>query len=123
MLAKRLAALCATAGLAFAGQAGAIVINDGTSSVDYINLANTTPYNSVGQIYGTSSSGGFAASGVIIAQDWVLTAAHVTSGATSLQFYADSGGTNFNRTSVSADSWYTYSQWNGDLGAGYDIGM
>ena len=90
---------------------------------DYINLANSAAYNSVGQIFGTSSSGGFAASGVIIAQDWVLTAAHVTSGATSLQFYADSGGTNFNRTSVSADSWYTYSQWNGDLGAGYDIGM
>ena len=123
MLAKRLAALCATAGLAFAGQAGAIVINDGTSSADYINLANTTPYNSVGQIFGTSGGGGFAASGVIIAQDWVLTAAHVTSGATSLQFYMDSGGTDFSRGNISADRWYSYSQWNGNLGSGYDLGI
>ena len=71
MLAKRLAALCATAGLAFAGQAGAIVINDGTSSTDYINLANTTPYNSVGQIFGTSGSGGSRRQGAA-GRSWVL---------------------------------------------------
>ena len=120
---KTFTAITAIGAFACAGHATAIVMTDGTSNANYINLANSAAYNSVGQIFGTSSSGGFAASGVIIAQDWVLTAAHVTSGATSLQFYADSGGTNFNRTSVSADSWYTYSQWNGDLGAGYDIGM
>ncbi len=123
MLAKKLAALAALSGIAFAHQASAIVIGNGAFDADYINLANSTPYNSVGQIYGTSGSGGFAASGVIVAQDWVLTAAHVTSGASSLQFYRDSGGTDFSRGNISADRWYTYSQWNGNVGAGYDIGM
>ncbi|MEO6073060.1 MAG: hypothetical protein ABIP67_07345 [Burkholderiales bacterium] len=45
------------------------------------------------QVYGTSGSGDFGASDVIVAQDRVLTAAHVTSGASSLQFYRDSAGT------------------------------
>jgi len=112
-------------GVTFAGPAAAIVIS-GTSDSPYINLANTTPYNSVGQIYGTDSSGGFAASGVLIAQNWVLTAAHVTSGALSLNFYQDSGGSwgSFSsRPSVVADSWYSYSKWNGNLSSGYDIGL
>src|SRR5689334_12432727 len=88
--------------------ANAIVITSGTADSNYINLGNSSAYNSVGQIYGADSSGAFAASGVLIAQNWVLTAAHVTSGATSLQFYLDSGGawSSFStRTSISADQW------------------
>src|SRR4051812_48426516 len=118
---KKLAAAAALSAIAFSQQAGAIVISDGSSDADYINLGNA--YQSVGQIYGTSGSGGFAASGVIVAQDWVLTAAHVTSGANSLQFYSDGGGTDFGRPSIAADRWYSYSQWNGDAGAGYDLGL
>jgi V8-like Glu-specific endopeptidase len=91
MRSKLLLIMIATMG-AVTGPAEAIVIKDGASDSDYINLANTTPYSSVGQIYGTNSSGGFAASGVLIGQNWVLTAAHVTSGALSLNFYQDSGG-------------------------------
>ncbi len=121
MLIRKLAAAMAMGGLAFAQQAGAIVINDYTPDAQYINLGNT--YRSVGQIFGTGGSGGFAASGVIIGQDWVLTAAHVTSGATSMQFYTDDGGTNFGRPGIAADRWYSYSEWNGSLGAGYDLGL
>lgn len=121
MYISKLAAAVALSGMAFSHQAGAIVINDYTPDSQYINLGNT--YRSVGQIYGTSGSGGFAASGVIIGQDWVLTAAHVTAGATSMQFYTDDGGTNFGRPSIAADRWYTYSAWNGNLGAGYDLGL
>src|SRR3954471_1903895 len=123
MRAKNLAAIAALTGIAFAEQAAAIVIGDGGFDSDYINLANSAPYNSVGQIFGTSGSGGFAASGVVVAPDWVLTAAHVTAGASSLQFYTDAGGTNFGRASIAADAWYTYPQWNGNPGAGYDIGL
>ena len=123
MRAKKLAAIAALTGIAFAEQAAAIVIGDGAWDADYINLANSAAYNSVGQIYGTSGSGGFAASGVIVAPDWVLTAAHVTAGASSLEFYTDAGGTNFGRPGIAADGWYTYPQWNGNISAGYDIGL
>jgi hypothetical protein len=109
-----------------AGPAAAIVISDGRSDSAYLSLGASAAYNSVGQIYGTDANGAFAASGVLIAQDWVLTAAHVTSGATSLKFFMDSGGSwdSFNtRSGVTADRIYTYSKWTGDLGAGYDIGL
>src|SRR5262245_39034650 len=113
-------------GFTLAGPAAAIVIQNGASDSAYINLGNSTTYNSVGQIYGTDSSGGFAASGVLIAQDWVLTAAHVTSGAQSLTFYLGSGGSwgSFaSRSGIVADRWYSYSKWTGNLNAGYDIGL
>ena len=124
MNSRILAAVIAVLGVAAAGPASAIVIKAGTSDSSYINLGNSSVYSGVGQIYGTDSGGGFAASGVLIASDWVLTAAHVTSGATSLKFWLDGGGTNFSRAgSISADRWYSSSGWNGDLGAGYDIGL
>src|SRR5262245_29068480 len=113
-------------GMTLAGSAAAIVIQAGASDSAYISLANSTPYNSVGQISGTDSGGSFAASGVVIAQDWVLTAAHVTSGAQSLTFFLDSGGSwdSFAaRGGIAADRWYSYSKWTGNLNAGYDIGL
>src|SRR5262245_11612237 len=113
-------------GMTLAGSAAAIVIQAGASDSAYISLANSTPYNSVGQISGTDSGGSFAASGVVIAQDWVLTAAHVTSGAQSLTFFLDSGGSwdSFAiRSGIAADRWYSYSKWTGNLNAGYDIGL
>ena len=103
--------------------ASAIVIGTGLDQ-DYLNKA--LGYTSVGQIYGTDSSGSFAASGVLIASNWVLTAAHVTSGATSLKFYLDGGGSwnSFaTRPGYTADQIYTYSGWNGNLSSGYDIGL
>ncbi|MBI3709862.1 MAG: trypsin-like serine protease [Proteobacteria bacterium] len=112
----------ALAGMTLAAPAGALVIRDGTADSLYTNLANS--YSSVGQIYGTDSQGAFAASGVLIAPGWVLTAGHVTSGATSLTFFLDSGGTNFTRSGgVSASQWYSNPRWNGNLSLGYDIGL
>jgi hypothetical protein len=111
--------------------AAALVIRDTASSPSdsaYLSLGNSSAYSSVGQIYGSDSSGAFAASGVLIAPGWVLTAAHVTSGATSLKFFLDSGGswtsfTDGTRSGVAADRAYTYSKWSGNLGQGYDIGL
>lgn len=96
------------------------------SGDDSLYQARGSYFPSVGQIYGTDASGGFAASGVVIAPNWVLTAAHVTSGATSLNFYLDGGG-NFasfsGRTGISALEWFSYSKWDGNLNSGYDIGL
>jgi len=122
------------AAAALAHPARAIVIgNADTNAADYISLA-TDPtfsgyrpvYGSVGQIYGADNSGTFAASGVLIASQWVLTAAHVTSGTTSLKFYLDNGGSwgSFaTRSGVAADQIFTYPKWNGQLSMGYDIGL
>lgn len=117
------AAFCA---VALAAPASAGVILNGTADSWYRDQALLSINSSVGQIYGTSSTDTFAASAVVIAPGWAVTAAHVTSGATSLKFYLDGGG-NFGsfstRTGISADAWYTHSRWNGNLGAGYDIGL
>lgn len=116
-----------TAGLGLATSAQAIVVGSGPDSA-YLALGNSAAYASVGQIYGTDSSGGFAASGVMIAPGWVLTAGHVTAGATSLKFFTDSGGswssfTDGSRSGVAASAWYSYPKWDGNLGGGYDIGL
>jgi Trypsin len=130
-IAAAIAAPVAFLAATLAQPASALVISDTAGSPSdsaYISLGNSFAYSSVGQIYGTDSSGSFAASGVLIAQNWVLTAAHVTSGATSLKFFLDAGGswvsfTDGTRSGVSADRAYTYSKWNGNLGSGYDIGL
>jgi V8-like Glu-specific endopeptidase len=129
------------AGLAWTAQAAAMVIGNANSSAkDYISLATvpgftrtnsygTAAYNdafaSVGQVYGMTARGRtVAASGVLIASEWVLTAAHVTLGATSLKIWFDGGGNNFNRPgAIVADRIYTNSYWSGDLLSGYDLGL
>jgi hypothetical protein len=113
---------CAT-GLVLATPAEAVVIGSGSDSLYRALAAN---FASVGQIYGTDSTGGFAASGVVIASNWVLTAGHVTSGATSLSFFLDGGGdfSSFaTRTGIAATNWLTNSGYNGNLNSGYDIGL
>ncbi len=82
----------------------------------YQSLGSSSGYVGVGQFVGTTSTNGFAASGTLIASDWVLTAAHVVDQATSLAFKI--GG-----NSYSASQWAYYSKWTGDLSAGYDIAL
>jgi hypothetical protein len=97
-------------------QASAIVIRADRSDSQYINLGSQSAYASVGQFQGTSSSGNFYASGTLIAPDWVLTAAHVVDKAKALNF--NIGGQNY-----TADKWIANPGWNGNLFAGYDIGL
>lgn len=82
----------------------------------YLNLGNSAAYQSVGQILGADASSSFAASAVLLNSNWALTAAHVTSGATSLNFTV--GG-----SSHAASSWITNPNWTGNLNAGYDLGL
>ncbi|QNN22511.1 trypsin-like serine protease [Planctomycetales bacterium ZRK34] len=111
-------ALCVlSAGSAFAG-----TIRDDRSDQLYLDLAGaSSAYASVGQFIGTGTdsggSYGFAASGVLIANNWVLTAGHVSeSTTTSLTFKI--GGQNF-----ASDQYFAHSNWDGNLGKGYDIGL
>jgi hypothetical protein len=70
----------------------------------------------VGQFLGSSTAGGFAASGTLIAPNWVLTAAHVVDQASALTF-------NVGGNSYVASQWAFHSNWTGDLAAGYDIAL
>jgi hypothetical protein len=99
---------------AFSVDAG--TIRSDRSDTLYQNLAASVGYAGVGQFIGTTSTYGFAASGTLIAPDWILTAAHVVDDATSLTF-------NIDGNSYSAAQWAYHSKWNGDLAAGYDIAL
>lgn len=108
---------CLASAAAFAG-----TIRDDRSDQLYLDLASSSPaYASVGQFLGTGTdaagSYGFAASGVLIANNWVLTAGHVSeSSTTSLTFKI--GGQSF-----ASDQYFAHSNWDGNLGKGYDIGL
>lgn len=87
----------------------------------YLDLVHSAPaYAAVGQFLGSGADAGgaynFAASGTLIAGNWVLTAAHVVDGATSLSF-------NLGSTSFTADQWIANPNWNGNLSSGYDLAL
>jgi secreted trypsin-like serine protease len=72
----------------------------------------------VARVDGTTASSSFLASGTLIAPDWVLTAAHVVKGATSLTITFADG------TERTATGWVANSKFNsGNLVAGNDIGL
>ncbi len=107
-------ALFALAGAATTASAG-VIRHDVADSL-YLSLGANAKYKSVGQVTGTTVSTEFFASGTLVASNWVLTAAHVVDQATSLAFKL--GGQTF-----TASEWVAFPDWNGDLMAGYDIGL
>jgi len=94
---------------------GGTIRHDRSDSL-HQNLAALADYAGVGQFIGKTSTSSFAASGTLIAPDWILTAAHVVDQATSLTFKV--GG-----NSYTASQWVYHSKWNGNLAAGYDIAL
>jgi hypothetical protein len=114
---KVLACLVALAGvLCAAATATAGVIRDDVADSTYVKLAQKTPFKSVGKVTGTTASTTFMASGVLIANHWVLTAAHVVDDATSVSV-------KIGKQTFAASAWIAFPDWNGDLLAGYDVGL
>lgn len=78
----------------------ASTIRSDVSDSLYTALAASDVYSGVGQIYETTSSGTYAGSGTLISSEWVLTAAHMVTDASSsssltyvingVTYYADS---------------------------------
>ena len=111
--------LLAAAGYLFVSptlDAQAGVIRDDRSDSLYIEKAANALYSSVGQFKSFGPAGNFLASGTIISNNWVLTAAHVVDGDPRLEFYIDG----IPYTAVSS---IAHSKWDGDISKGYDIAL
>lgn len=82
----------------------------------YLNLGAAPQYASVGRFDLTKWEPGFSASGTLIDDNWVLTAAHALDGTTSGQFTV--GGRTYGVT-----KWITHPRWDGALRRGYDLAL
>lgn len=103
------------------------VRHDRTDSL-YTILAAEVDFAAVGKITGSEAGGGFLASGTLIRDQWVLTAAHVVdgfdglgSGVSNLRFQVE--GVTF-----TADEWFVHPAWpasggESNLFAGWDLAL
>ncbi|MEM6855213.1 MAG: trypsin-like serine protease [Planctomycetota bacterium] len=80
-------------------------------------LAQADPFESVGQISGTTTTSSYTGSGVYLGDGWVLTAAHVVDQASELDFDIDG-------QTYTAEAWAYHSDWDpSDVAAGADIAL
>lgn len=111
-----LAVLIATLAAA-ASPSGAGTIRHDRSDASY--LAYGTQFSSVGRITGSfPEGGGLVGSGVLIAPDLVLTAAHVVEDTSRLSFSFPERGQSYDATEA-----IIHPGWNGDVLTGYDLSI
>jgi trypsin len=88
-------------------------IRDDVPDSDYTDLGNSLAYAAVGTFVG---NGGITGCGILIAPDWVLTAAHLVDIASSGTFTVDG-------TSYASDELFTDPSWTGNVFGGNDFGL
>lgn len=117
--------IAAAVGAITSSPAAGITWRDDVAESVFVNMATESQYQAVGRLNITRTGGAFIGSGILIAPDYVLTAAHCADGAstsaggdiTALSFTTSSGAT------VSAVSWTPHPSWTGALAEGWDIGI
>ena len=82
----------------------------------YLNLGAAPEYASVGKFDLTKWEPGYSASGTLIDDKWVLTAAHAFDGTTSGSFTV--GG-----KAYAVERWVAHPKWDGQLRRGYDLAL
>ncbi len=98
----------------FAPGAGAGTIQDSASDASHQALAQLFP--SVGYLQFTSGGTSLVASGTLIGDEWVLTAAHTASGASNMTFLV--GGNQYDIAET-----VIHPEWTGDATSGNDIAL
>jgi hypothetical protein len=107
-----LAALLASASFLSVATRAATIRDDQLDS-DYLNLANAPAYDPVGIFV---NSWGYTGCATLIAPDWVLTAAHVLTAATTGTF-------TLNGNSYTAAEFINHPSWDGNATHGYDLAL
>jgi MYXO-CTERM domain-containing protein len=115
VLAFMLLGLAAAAGVAPSVAVGGTIRDDRDPQL-YLNLGAAPQYASVGRFDLTKDMPGYSASGTLIDDNWVLTAAHALDGATAGQFTV--GG-----RSYGISKWITHPKWDGELRRGFDLAL
>jgi len=106
------------------------VRRDDVADSEFLALAASALYESVGKFTYSVGSSSYIASGVLISPEWVLTAGHVTGG----NNYLGGGISNMTFSLTTGNSvldyvaseWITHPGWaatSGNLFAGYDLGL
>ena len=101
---------------AASGPARAGTIRHDRDPQQYLDLGAAPEYASVGKFDLTKFQPGYAASGTLVDDNWVLTAAHAFDGTTSGTFTV--GG-----KSYAVERWVTHPKWDGQLRRGYDLAL
>lgn len=99
--------------LALAVPVQAVVVRDDRPASEYLDLGADAAYDSLGLLV---SNWGYTGCGTLIAPDWVLTAAHNLTAASSVTFTV-------NGISYSSASFVKHPSWTGDALNGYDLAL
>jgi hypothetical protein len=97
----------------FPNSVWASTIRDDTPDSDYVALGNNPAFDAVGTFV---NSWGYTGCGILISPDWILTAAHLLTAATSGTFTLD--GTAYSSTQLITDP-----SWDGNASDGSDFGL
>ena len=105
---------CALGALPRAARAG--MIRDDRDPQAYVNLATDPAYASAGQFQVSAYGTQFGGSGTLVAEGWVLTAAHLFDAASGASFTV--GGRTY-----AASKWVVHPKWNGNYRKGNDLAL
>jgi len=111
---RRVGAILIMVVLSAASFASAGVIRHDTADSAYVRLGSK--FGNVGQFRASANGRAWAGSGVLVANDWVITAGHVVDDAKALRF-------NIGGQSYQGKQWLAHNNWRGNPLSGFDLAL